>query len=128
MRKDVLSNKIAKLKINNLLKEGYSKGEIAQMANLNNKTIHNIVNSKNELVKLRTHNKIEKLWDELTKVKEAEQLEDGYFLTEDDVIDAEDAEMAVKEVTTWLIVSLITLFILIIGIIGILRYIIGLFS
>lgn len=128
MRKDVLSNKIAKLKINNLLKEGYSKGEIAQMANLNNKTIHNIVNSKNELVKLRTHNKIEKLWDELTKVKEAEQLEDGYFLTEDDVIDAEDAEMAVKEVTTWLIVSLITLFILIIVIIGILRYIIGLFS
>ena len=74
MRKDVLSNKTAKLRVKHLLAEGYNKSQIARMAGLNDRTIHNIIDPNNEFVRLETHNKLQALWQTLETQKETEQV------------------------------------------------------
>lgn len=126
MRKDVLSNKTAKLRINHLLAEGYNKSQIARMAGLNDRTIHNILDPNNEFVRLETHNKLQTLWQTLETQKEAEQTLDSYFLTDEDVIDRKDAEEGAKEVALWLGITVVVLLLATVGLIFVIKYILNL--
>lgn len=126
MRKDVLSNKTAKLRIKHLLAEGYNKAQIARMAGLNDRTIHNILDPNNEFVRLETHNKLQTLWQTLETQKEAEQIADSYFFTDEDVIDSKDAEEGAKEVALWLGITIVVLLLATLGLIFVIKYIFSL--
>ncbi|MGA1046737.1 MAG: hypothetical protein ACO3UU_01910 [Minisyncoccia bacterium] len=126
MRKDVLSNKTAKLRIKHLLAEGYNKSQIARMARLNNRTIHNILDPNNEFVRLETYNKLQALWQTLETQKEAEQVADSYFFTDEDVIDRKDAEEGAKEVALWLGITIVVLLLATLGLIFVIKYIFSL--
>ena len=126
MRKDVLSNKTAKLRVKHLLAEGYNKSQIARMAGLNDRTIHNIIDPNNEFVRLETHNKLQALWQTLETQKEAEQITDSYFFTDEDVIDRKDAEEGAKEVALWLGITVVILLLATLGLIFVIKYIFSL--
>ena len=126
MRKDVLSNKTAKLRIKHLLAEGYNKSQIARMAGLNDRTIHNIIDPNNEFVRLETHNKLQALWQTLETQKETEQVADSYFFTDEDVIDRKDAEEGAKEVALWLGITVVILLLATLGLIFVIKYIFSL--
>lgn len=98
MRKDVLSNKIAKLRIKHLLQQGYTYAELARKMELSPKTIANIVDPNKELIRLETHEKVQEFCDYLDSLT----VKDGYFLTDEDVIDSKDAEEGAKEIAKWM--------------------------
>ncbi|MGA1047771.1 MAG: hypothetical protein ACO3UU_07160 [Minisyncoccia bacterium] len=126
MRKNELSNKIAKLRIKNLLKEGYTKAELSRRMRLAYKTIENILDPKKELIKLETHEKIQEFWDTLQSMIEKEQTTDSYFLTDEDIIDRKDAEEGAKEITRWVYITTIIVAAILTGIIFLIKYILSL--
>lgn len=126
MRKDVLSNKIAKLRIKQLLKEGYSKAELCRKIELSYKTIENILDPKKELIRLETHEKVQEFWDTLQAMIEKEQTTDSYFLTDQDIIDRKDAEQGAKEVTRWMYITFAIVLAILAGIIFTIKYIMSL--
>ena len=126
MRKDVLSNKIAKLKINNLLKEGYTKAELSRRIGLAYKTLDNILDPKKELIRLETHEKVQEFWDTLQAMIEKEQTTDSYFLTDEDVIDREDAEQGAKEIARWMYITFAIVGVILIGMFFTVKYILSL--
>ena len=128
MRKNELSNKIAKLKIKQLLNEGYTKSELARNIGLVYKTIDNILDPTKKLIKLKTYNKIIKFWDNVQTIKNQEQTTDSYFLTSEDIIDSEAAEEEAKELEKWMYITFAILTVLLIGFIFLVRYIIGLIN
>lgn len=126
MRKDVLSNKIAKLRIKQLLKEGYSKAELCRKIELSYKTIENILDPKKELIRLETHEKVQEFWDTLQAMVEKEQTTDSYFLTDEDIIDRKDAEEGAKEIAKWMYITFAIVLVILAGIIFTIKYIISL--
>lgn len=128
MRKNELSNKIAKLKIKQLLNEGYTKSELARNIGLVYKTIDNILDPTKKIIKLETHNKIIKFWDNVQEIKSQEQTTDSYFLTSEDIIDSQAAEEEAKELEKWMYITFAILTVLLIGFIFLVRYIIGLIN
>lgn len=127
MRKNELSNKIAKLRIKHLLREGYTKAELSRNIGLAYKTIENILDPKNELIRLKTHEKIEQFCAILEEQKANEQTTDSYFLTDEDIIDRKDAEQGAKEVTRFICIVFTIAIVLGIALILLTRYIINLF-
>lgn len=128
MRKNELSNKIAKLRIKQLLNEGYTKSELARNIGLVYKTIDNILDPTKKFIKLETHNKIIKFWSNIQKIKSQEQTTDSYFLTSEDIIDSEAAEEEARELEKWMYITFAILTVLLIGFIFLVRYIIGLIN
>lgn len=126
MRKDVLSNKIAKLRIKQLLKEGYSKAELCRKIELSYKTIENILDPKKELIKLETHKKVQEFWDTLQAMIEKEQTTDSYFLTSEDIIDSKDAEQGAKEIAKWMYITFAIVGVILIGMFFTVKYILSL--
>lgn len=126
MRKDVLSNKIAKLRIKHLLLEGYTKAELSRKIGLAYKTLDNILDPKKELIKLETHEKVQEFWDTLQAMIEKEQTTDSYFFTDEDVIDRKDAEEGAKEVALWLGITIVVLLLATVGLIFVIKYIFSL--
>jgi transcriptional regulator with XRE-family HTH domain len=121
MRKDVLSNKIAKLRIKHLLQQGYTYAELARKIELSPKTIANIVDPNKELIRLETHEKVQEFCDYLDSLT----VQDSYFFTDEDVIDREDAEQGAKEVAQWLYIILAIVSVILIAGIFLVRYIIN---
>lgn len=128
MRKNELSNKIAKLRIKHLLKEGYTKAELSRNIGLAYKTIENILDPTKKLIRLETHDKIIKFCDNLQSIIENEQTTDSYFLTSEDIIDSEAAEEEAKELEKFMYITFIIVAVLLIGFIFLIKYIIGLIS
>lgn len=126
MKKGMVSNKIAKLRILQLIENGYSKAEIARMTKLNSRTIYNILNPQNEVLQHKTHNIIVDLWDKLEEQKANEQTADNYFMFDEDVIDSKDAEEGAKQVAKWMYITFVVVGILLIGMIFLIKYIINL--
>lgn len=124
MRKNFTTNIQAKFIVGTLLAKGYTRPEIARMADLNIKTIYNVMEKK--YVTLNTDKKLEMMFEELGKITEKEQTKDSYFLTIEDVIDEEDVKEGVREITIWLTITLSALVLGIIGMVAVIRYIIGL--
>jgi DNA-binding Xre family transcriptional regulator/nitrate reductase NapE component len=128
MRKNELSNKIAKLRIKHLLKEGYTKAELSRNIGLAYKTIENILDPKKELIRFNTHEKIAQFCDNLEEQKTNEQTTDSYFLTSEDIIDSKAAEEEAKELEKFLAITFAILGILLVGFIFLIKYIIGLIN
>lgn len=126
MKKGMVSNKIAKLRILQLIENGYSKAEIARMTKLNSRTIYNILNPQNEVLQHKTHNIIVDLWDKLEEQKANEQTTDNYFMFDEDVIDSKDAEEGAKQVAKWMYITFIVVGILLIGMMFLIKYIVNL--
>lgn len=126
MKRDVLSNKIAKLRIKHLLLEGYTKAELSRRIGLAYKTLDNILDPKKELIKLETHEKVQEFWDTLQAMIEKEQTTDSYFLTDQDVIDREDAEQGAKEIAKWMYITFVIVAVILAGIIFTIKYILSL--
>lgn len=126
MKRDVLSNKIAKLRIKHLLLEGYTKAELSRKMGLAYKTIENILDPKKELIRLETHEKVQEFWDTLQAMVEKEQTTDSYFLTDQDIIDSKDAEEGAKEVARWMYITFAIVAVILTGIIFTIKYILSL--
>ena len=126
MKRDVLSNKIAKLRIKHLLLEGYTKAELSRRIGLAYKTLDNILDPKKELIKLETHDKIQEFWDTLQSMIEKEQTTDSYFLTDQDIIDRKDAEQGAKEIARWMYITFAIVAVILAGIIFTIKYILSL--
>ena len=124
MRKNFTNSIQAKFIVGALLAKGYTKPQIARMADLNVKTISNIM--ENKYVTLETDRKLEHMFQELGKLTEKEKSKDNYFITAEDVIDEQDAKEGVREITIWLAITLSVLVLGIIGMVTVIRYIIGL--
>lgn len=127
MRKNKLSNKIAKLRIKHLLREGYTKAELSRGIGLAYKTLENILDPKKEFIRLETHEKIAQFCNNLEEQKTKEQTTDSYFLTSEDIIDSEAAEKEAKEISRWIMWITIIGTIIFIGFILLIRYVINLF-
>lgn len=126
MRKNELSNKIAKLRIKHLLKEGYTKAELSRNIKLAYKTLDNILDPKKEIIRLETHEKIAEFCDNLDKMIEKEQTTDNYFLTSEDIIDSKDAEEGAKEVARWMYITFAIVGVILIGMFFTVKYILSL--
>jgi DNA-binding XRE family transcriptional regulator len=125
MRKNFIISIQAKYIIKTLLKQGYTKSEIARMADLNERTVYNIM--EKEFVTLKTDKKLKDMFVELGKLIEKEQTKDSYFLTDEDVIDRKDAEEGAKEVAKWMWLSLGIAVCILVALIFVIKYVISLF-
>lgn len=126
MRKDILSNKIARMRLKHLLKNGYTKAELSRNIGLAYKTIENILDPKKDLIRLETQEKIAKFCDNLDKMIEKEQTTDSYFLTSEDIIDSKDAEQGAKEIARWMYITFAIVGVILIGMFFTIKYIFSL--
>lgn len=118
-KSDNLLNSMARIDF--LVQEGFSKRQLANMADIQYGTFQKIARGFSNDIKKENHEKIKRLHSNYIINQTNDLLDD------EPVIDSKDAEEGAREITTWIIITTIIAILIIIGLVSVIRYIIGLF-
>jgi hypothetical protein len=118
-KSDNLLNSMARIDF--LVQEGFSKRQLASMADIQYGTFQKIARGFSNGIKKENHEKIKRLHSNYIINQTNDLLDD------EPVIDSKDAEDGAREITTWIIITTIIAILIIIGLVSVIRYIIGLF-
>jgi|688.fasta_scaffold528610_2 hypothetical protein len=123
----IISDKLelAICRIDFLVKEGFTKKQIADMAGIKYQTLQKISKAFSKDISDVNHEKIKKLHSDYI-IRSTNNSSD-YFLDDEPVIDSQDAEEGAKEVAMWLGITVAIGLLALIGLAFVVRYIIGLF-
>ena len=123
----IISDKLelAICRIDFLVKEGFTKKQIADMAGIKYQTLQKISRAFSKDISDVNHEKIKKLHSDYI-IKNTDNSSD-YFLDDEPVIDSKDAEEGAREIAMWLGITVVVGLLALVGLGFVVRYIIGLF-
>jgi hypothetical protein len=123
----IISDKLelAICRIDFLVKEGFTKKQIADMAKIKYQTLQKISRAFSKDISDVNHEKIKKLHSDYIIRSTDNSLD--YFLDDEPIIDSQDAEEGAREVAMWLGITVVVGLLALVGLGFVVRYIIGLF-